>query len=1232
MLVPSASETEIGRIHTIGEVNWRPPLKRTIRHHAVTSLTRYSVVALQGKANWEVSYVLNPHADRRALPRHKEVEFVVILPAESPDQRREVRLIAVDASSAAAAFHDSDEPLLAAAQYAEFRIGEDEFRVRMSPLALSRRDGLPAKLIVTYNVQPELIRRFMLSPASGMLMDAATDFESKRPGDGPGGRAAFQLNSGIAVKQFLTIWEMFDHRQELRRCTNELVRMARELIERLHYTKVATCTATARELANYVLDEVRTQHVPQLGAIHFDDDPVRTNGVPLGQSLFDDRVLILTDIVSTGSLVRNMAEQILRLGGTPIAALAVALTNRSLIEEQEATSRPPVIWRHERKICHLHAITTYPIDSVAEEHYDRDKLIPIDYASVLPLYQRLSKENANAGDSYRPKFAVPQFISWAAEARALDFALYEADERRFTITFGLRALLERRGDEIWRKIRSPLIRAGNSQSGNGLMLVSTYKQNDLLFKDFIQDRLAAEGHPTQTVVTLKRGVRDSTYLNLTLGERRSEIDGRSVVLVLGSLTSSEKLRSIVSLLLERNVRKLVVVCLLNRMGPYTTSFVSAIARFTRKTMFKDRATRQTPTAFEFHMVFSFLDLPGDNLRKAQAHIENDIAVFKAGTRSPAFQRLADRMLSYFSPTAVPRVAHPHEEPRRLSNPGIRGNGFVSDLTSKERIAELTYRLALEHDHRPVFDMLLQAGDRKTLFHMLTLILSDVEHLHFNGSLAQLYRGIMLRISELRRRRFSLERELRSRSALAALATELHKLMDIEFYLMFALGVVALHGSWGELADETSIHDLLFCGKDFDEWREYPNNMWFYFRDERAFFSVSYLLYALFPGFATANDPATKERRGELSQLADRFCLALGAYVDSTAIRENRETLQTSAAEVRSNFEALLTEAGKFDRRDNHQIVRFLHREVLKPAGRHSPIVTNMTRLLEKTERLLEEREPPHRTISVAADPELMSFIDSALSALAPLPSISSALRALFFFTPRSQQPFARYISPMQFPGLAADAQMLTLRLSAMRSSRGVSQEDHALIGELNGRIYDDLVDKELMDVLRSYIVDLRSMLNAAIPEARARLEKEGLRGLIDDLSGPVASGDEDGSVLVLCDRLVLQETIRNLLFNLRYSFSDLPSEERSHVPVKITLVPRDDTIDGETGVAKGHLLSMRVSAVNQQIRRNIERPSTTIAAQLARLREFGVRWCLNEGPDHHEFSLWFIDRGEVSKS
>jgi predicted nucleotide-binding protein len=635
------------------------------------------------------------------------------------------------------------------------------------------------------------------------------------------------------------------------------------------------------------------------------------------------------------------------------------------------------------------------------------------------------------------------------------------------------------------------------------------------------------------------------------------------VLALATLSSQEKLRNIVSLLVDGQVKKIIVICLLNRMGPFTTNFIRAIERFTKRVTVDGpvpgdasitlaaaagegapvmvAGSAQRPAAFTdfcFSMVYSLLDLRDVDLISIGSELEWLFSDFRTKTKVPSFVRLCDRMEGYFHSKPFIERAYsktpyaPLSQPYRLMIEGENGAQPVEVKTQEAKVALMTYNLALNRDFKPVLEELVATLDRRTFIHLYGLLLSDVHHLRFAGTLRTLKESVLARLAALRRERFSVDVGSGGEPS-EALLEKLRELINAEVYLLFGLGIIAHYDSRENLKGlAESAVELLFCEKTPEEWLNlHPLSLQEYFSEERVFFVIAFLLRGLFPQFNRGEVAADIKRR--LNDAAESFKKTFKQKFG--ALAKSEKALKARASLIMNNLDLILTETGSHDNLEKHQIVRYLHREVLRPKEGHNPIFTTLSSLIAMMNERAEAGDPSQEHDFEVEESQFLMRVDEALSGTSSLHMIALEVRQLFFFTPTVQDQQERYTSPVGQPGFANDIDELVRRLGEIRqrnkripivfitSDGGVFAQERPTPGPVLYRSKDnmpgDLVN-DIMDFARANVFDGRKVFLIYGHDRKSGNIRADIMRRLKDLGLDVKSITPEESMLSLSNQLI----------------------------------------------------------------------------------------------------------------
>ena len=470
------------------------------------------------------------------------------------------------------------------------------------------------------------------------------------------------------------------------------------------------------------------------------------------------------------------------------------------------------------------------------------------------------------------------------------------------------------------------------------------------------------------------------------------------------------------------------------------------------------------------------------------------------------------------------------------------------------------------------------------------------------------------------------------------STEIYQLINIIVYLVFGLGIVAHYQSTNNNSDNSnsletiSIKDLLFCGRSEDDWlKNYPNLTLTYFNEERIFYGISFLLYGLFPKIKSG-----EQRIEDLKNSIKKFRSSFQSQINNQSI-ENNNTKKAKAQNVLNNFDTILTEIGEHNHLEKHQTIRYLQREVLRPRETHNPIFTSLNSLKMELERFFLNNNPIiDRMRRYYDNDKILLKVDETLNGTGSLPNVVEATQQLFYFTPSILSQRERYTNPPnQQNSFAGDVnQLINVLLNKIRETKCFSHEDYENLRKIDAKIRHDFYHSSLRQALELYIVPLDKIIERLLEDANQRLnsEKEFNDLLVnvyqDWKERDLCTQQSIDSYLILCEKYLLQETLRNLFFNLHYSFPG-NNETRQSLPndsVKISLEPATFEVMPDKQNQEGIIFTMIVKGGLSPKKEDLEKPENTIADQLYKLKEFGAQYDLQKQSGFYTFTITFISR------
>lgn len=1107
------------------------------------------------------------------------------------------------------------------------------------------------------------LREYLMNRDNGMLL-AATDYVPQEAM--PIANAFFQLTSGTFAEEFITIWEIFDDRRAFTRCMSELSAKANAIRGKSYYSTVVTCTATAKEIGAHIREEVGADNDVEFR--HFGDypSPQAASGVEV-EDFYREHVLILTDVVASGSLVKKLADVIESRGGKVVAVLAVVVTAGAHVTQTEEEGCASVDLGAPTP---LYSLTDYHICYHTDTPPGDVFTIKIDPVTVLPE-QRLE---------YPPDYAplIEQDSAFAHFRRSdcLQYGLYQLDDTKHTAIIDFGRLLNECGDEIWQVI-SPIIRGAEA-------IVTTYKKDDITFSSFLHDRLQQEVETAPPVVlTVKRDTRDTPYFPQNLRNDAGTLNDKNVVLALSTVTTSAEMRNIVALLASFYAKRIRVLCLLNRMGVYSLDFVKRIEHLLNGDLAQGEAATDPASRaiFQYTPVYFLPCFHSQDLDRMYHNLASIISEHRTKTRVPNFRRLAKQNLAYLSPSTGPR------RPARLREVlsredlgdelgGARWNSEPSLFANVpldrnvERICAFAGHAALTRDYMPLIEELGRATSRYTLYFILQLVIADVEFLRFTGKLEQVKSQLERRVRKLREDRFRAERQLwdefededSSESVEAArgdkatepaggldveeLIDSLNDTFEVEIHLIFCLAIIA-HFDGPRQYPVAYIQDMLFADSHVSSWGDFPLNLRTQFGDERFMYAISLLLFGAYPGFAEAvsGDAADNEATGlgerPLAQAKDVLVSRLLQMeeLSDEADRASGGDGLTTGQGVQANLNLLITELGTHDAVELHQVIRYLHKHILRYSSQHNQTIKILTRAKNGLKELPIEAElNRYRLFTIdehwPAD-DVVSLLNRALEQATLLQTIAEYTNRLYRQTPSVMEKELRYINNSSRPGMAHDVCLLEETLLRVRRDMKVSYEDVDELKQAISRLKHDFYSSDdaassdashLRETLLSFIVPLRATVADCIREVSGPLEDIGLKGIWAEAERAFLSATPDADTLVLCDRFHLRETVSNLLLNVQHSAA------AGGVSPRLRIESRPAYASESSGARVDYVELCISSGTSDLADKMLRNRNNTIAGQRMQIEQYGGRLSIESRSDGAFFVLRLICRADYQRA
>lgn len=1038
-----------------------------------------------------------------------------------------------------------------------------------------------------------------------IVMDATNWFREDGAHSSSRGPAFRLGSSDRCQREFVCLWELFDESDVFPICLDR----ASDLVNHIRdnnspFTTIVTATVTAKHIVDQLHAKIETNS-EKVRVVFLNHFPYLTSDARSLLRFQREDVLIATDVIASGSLVRHLAETTEQLGGNVVGVLAVVASGEEFVHSNDDAQLdlPTISFRSSNgasKTVLVHSLTDYLTKRVTD--FDPEKLIEIDPNTVYPREQPISfLDQADHIDGmpsrFDPCFSQDEMYDHLDETHSLRFDILMQDESCFTTGVHIPTLIEGKGDEIWCRLSHRIadwcddctqvehseetFEASATSARHdvceprwvvlpkGSVVVTTFNLGDREFKEFVQKRL---GNDEYGVVFMQRQ-RDSHNGDgaLFLSQKKEgfsnaskELDGAHVVLLLSSVTSAQTLRDLVSYIASAGAHRVHAVCLLNRMGALTKNFVYRLERL----LSGGNSTEHT--VFEFTAVYNIIDVDADNVRRLRSAVASLFDYYCEHTRVPSFRRWVDQTRKYFEPHPTTDLEFatrsldevPIEMTVSLKSPTNANKEVnVSVKTIDAALSIACAKFAIDRERRPLLKLLESLTKKADLYKLFGVLLLNLGQLRLLNEAAQIRDSILRRLTGLRVKRMKLEEQSLNPGA------EIGEIVDIETHLVLGLSLFSYADRHSESDYGIAATQALTCSLSALEWLKYPENFASYFGDERVVWTISMLLHLSHPGFEAA------ETRKELKNLLKREVnglLEVQNHLEENALADERSRLRRA----KDNLNQLMTDLGAYDMRQPHEVVRFLHSQLLKPKRRHSPIESTLSRCTTVLTSAVDfAMQQPHlaklngnayrRRVRVD-EPDVQEAVEAAVFTSGLLEQVAEAAREMFRFSTCKPGEAVRYLADARDTrGLQWDVIQIGDLLQMIRTRNEASKKDledlAALMNRIESDIWDD--DEPLRKTLLRYIVPASSTLFTAMKEAknsftaRSRFCQDAFDNCLPELATSAKAIVESRQDLVLVDPFLLSETFRNICTNVRHTLrsSEPIAEYSSRVSWRIKL-------------------------------------------------------------------------------
>lgn len=1116
---------------------------------------------------------------------------------------------------------------------------------------------------------------FLESDESGMVIDAKSFFKEAVPEEEEHEQIVFRLGNGKLVRRLVSIWELFDHHDWFQRCVQQLAVRLISIQDKKRFSLLITSSPVMEELSRHVLPIVQNSgHEPirskKIDALSMESFSIRDE---LGRP--SESGVVLADVIDNGDSIVEIAVLANRKRVGIVGALSLVVTGEELLKEEPLEGCYSLPSRIGSRIP-VHTLATFPIPAVRDPKGSR--VVRVDPFTLRP--RAIHKPEP----TYQPLVELDAALKYVESADCLQAGFQRAGNQRFSYSVEIPLLLKSQEKEIWEAIQMTPAKEANLESLDQVVIATSNRYSDLCFRDFFQKKLEQRGLDARCLVALIPDGGSQNSPALIGSSVKQDIEGSTVILLIATLTTSERLRALVALLYEQRVGNIVVLNLINRMSNYTTRFIGSIEKLSNRVAVDRRPRgdlKVTFTDFSFFTILGLPELPDEELVRLEKSITTISTEMSRNCITGSFKRLSAEVARLFSFQDLAEMKIPTKrgvigsETECRSKLRIRlRDREVEARSHAGKIALVTIKLVIEDDFEPLIEELLLETHPSTIDHYFGLLLTDAPHLRYRGTVQQLGVRVLQRVADLRQSRFSLERESRNSGireegslSVQELKAALRASIELELSLLQGVAILAYRDSPASF-EESDVIGMINAGNDKDEWRGIPLNFRLHFESERLFFLVALVLHGLHSEFprekvATgvkkklidtlkplrslaqeiaerASDAPVEGRIGEAQSGADQD-------VASVPLGRRRDEMpddgfsEADSELIRENIDTLLAELGFHKQRRPHQIVRFLHRRVLRPRKHHNHISNSLTDLLSALQDVVPDGVKA--TESILLDDYTQSLVDQALTGTKSLTFIAENARQLFMFTPTTGKTHSRYTALASQDGFLSDIVSCIGLLKNINRTGTLTAEDRDSLRNYAEDIDSDFSDSELRRALQSYLVPLEDCLIWALRGADVRLRDSmanaqahaasgpnGLEGMLVRKARALSSLMRDiPARLVLSDQQILKEFFRNFFHNLRYvdrevSYCDWPDDL---FDLTIHSTYRSVRDEGEKPFAEIRIRVDGTIATEDYL----ADPSRSIGYQYLRLQKFGAQCEIDHDVRPSVFSLYLMRRDEFAR-
>lgn len=980
----------------------------------------------------------------------------------------------------------------------------------------------------------------------------------------------FELASGQQKRHFLSFWALLQERDIFSETTQNLAKIAGAIREHTAFKTIVTCTTSSRYLMEYLHSDLEISENHKVDIRYFGPFPYHVvEGSDL-QDLRDHRVLILTDVINSGSLAAHLASVVRQLGGEIAAILAIAVVNPDfcLIAPRTMTARNSYTPQYRLlpvgpvgEKLPVYNIVDIPLANSPSIH-PLNQVIKIDPISVFPVNKTMAERDAE----HRAVIPDEKAIAILEAAKAISVNFFQAEQCRYTYAVRIHNILndEAASEHIWANLQKEIPRRRD------VLFVTTFDKGCLSFSDFVTRKINGGGRHADILRVPYMGEFGGAAYPFIQNETR-RIEKRTVVLLLGVVHTSERLRSLVALLARARPREIISIAFLDRMDTSSSAFVPRVRELSAEVNFSKRRFMRPTIPFSTLSVFSLRDFGTNDIARMQEMVARLLTGFGTWCQTISFKILTEHDQKYFAPHKLSGYEfQSYALPQISTVPEHAAEGQESRPNSTEAyLVKQIMKVVRTRTYKPLFELMESVDDKSVLYRVAAFILIDISYLRGTGDFSQLRDLIIERLRSSRYARC--QREISSsmenpftQAERAQIKAAIRSDVLVESYLIFCLALLAFLDTkynYMALLDELMLNAP---AEDFEELlNSAPLNAIVYVQEARILWSLTFLAYLTDRQFRETKSTSTLNK----SMLAQAVRLSIWL---TRKLADDTEHEQEIRAAI-SSLDDLRSELGEYTLHRYHEMIRLLHKQLVLQPPQHNPARTTLYSIRDELVNQFDQGRAGEGSISIvgaANQREVQGRIEQGWFQLSVLQRMGQAAAELFSTTELAINSLA----PERFlPGYQAnldrgrklspfedDVRHLSEILLKTRQSNVMHSQEVQTFSEVLDRVDGDLWSfggtpllKSLCHFIQPLDVRIKEALFDAAQNLQAHAHGQELAQLLQ--SATFENFPEGEPCFVLCELGLLSEVFRNIFTNIRHAYQEgvrLP-------PVRIRSIPPD---------------------------------------------------------------------------